>query len=88
VNRRCQASSIPVESYDITAVLIRLRERDLVVIACYEARNGEPEAEREADLAERLQAINTATKRSGVNNQSSFNQFKANPFKANQSRLS
>jgi hypothetical protein len=30
---------------------------------CYEARNGESEAEREADLAERLQAIDTATKR-------------------------
>jgi hypothetical protein len=47
-------SSIPIESYDITAVLIKLQERNLVVIACYEARDGELEAEREADLAERL----------------------------------
>jgi hypothetical protein len=63
VNRRCQASSIPVESYDIAVVLIRLQERNLVVIACYKARNGESEAEREADLAERLQAIDIATER-------------------------
>lgn len=63
VNRRCQASSIPVESYDIVAVLIKLQERNLVVMACYEARNGESEAEREADLADRLQAIDIATKR-------------------------
>jgi hypothetical protein len=33
------------------------------VIACYKARNGELEAEREADLAERLQAIDIATER-------------------------
>jgi len=32
-------------------------------MACYEAQNRELEAEQEADLAERLQAINTATKR-------------------------
>jgi hypothetical protein len=32
-------------------------------MACYKARNGGSEAEREADLAERLQAIDTATKR-------------------------
>jgi hypothetical protein len=32
-------------------------------MACYEARNGESEAEREVDLAERLQAIDIATKR-------------------------
>ncbi|KAM0708882.1 hypothetical protein Q7P35_002918 [Cladosporium inversicolor] len=63
VNQRCQASSVPVESYDIAAVLIKLRERNLVVMACYKARNGESEAEREEDLAERLRAIDTATKR-------------------------
>lgn len=45
------------------AVLIKLQERNLVVMACYEARNGESEAEREADLADRLQAIDIATKR-------------------------
>jgi hypothetical protein len=32
-------------------------------MACYKARNGELEAEREADLAERLQAIDIAIKR-------------------------
>jgi hypothetical protein len=32
-------------------------------MACYKARNGESEAEREADLAERLQAIDIARKR-------------------------
>jgi hypothetical protein len=63
VNRRYQASSVSVESYDIIAVLIKLQERNLVVIACYEARNRELEAEREADLAERLQAIDIATNR-------------------------
>jgi hypothetical protein len=63
VYRRCQASSIAVESYDLVAVLIKLQERNLVVMACYEARNGESETEREADLAERPRAIDTATKR-------------------------
>ena len=45
------------------AVLIKLQERNLVVIACYKARNRELEVEREADLADRLQAIDIATKR-------------------------
>jgi hypothetical protein len=60
VNRQYQATSIPVDSYDIAAVLIRLHDRSLVVMACYKARKGGSEAERESDLAERLQEIKSA----------------------------
>jgi hypothetical protein len=63
VNRRCRAISIPADSYDIAAALIRLQDRCLVVVACYEPRNAGTEAEREADLARQLQAIKSATQR-------------------------
>jgi hypothetical protein len=49
-----------VDSYDITAVLIRLHDRSLVIIVCYEARKGGSEVERESDLAEKLQEIKSA----------------------------
>jgi hypothetical protein len=49
-----------VDSYDITAVLIRLYDRSLVIIAYYEARKGGSEVERESDLVERLQEIKSA----------------------------
>jgi hypothetical protein len=61
VNRQYQATSIPVDSYDIAAVLIRLYDRSLVVMVCYEARKARSEAERESDLLERLQEIKSAT---------------------------
>jgi hypothetical protein len=54
MNRRYQATSIPVDSYDITAVLIRLHDRSLVIMVYYEARKGGSEVERESDLVERL----------------------------------
>jgi hypothetical protein len=50
-----------VDSYDIASVLIRLHERSLVMMAYYEARKARLEAERESDLAERLQEIKLAT---------------------------
>jgi hypothetical protein len=49
VNRRCRAISIPADSYDVAAALIRLQDRSLVVMACYEARNARTEIERETD---------------------------------------
>jgi hypothetical protein len=63
VNRRCRAISIPADSYDVAAALIRLQGRSLVVMACYEARNARIEVERETDLARQLRAINSATQR-------------------------
>jgi hypothetical protein len=63
VNRKCRAISIPADSYDIAAVLIRLQDRSLVVMACYEARNARTEVEREVDLARQLEAIKSATQR-------------------------
>jgi hypothetical protein len=50
VNRRCRAISIPANSYDVAAALIRLQDRSLVVMACYEARNARTEVERETDF--------------------------------------
>jgi hypothetical protein len=61
VNRRCTAISIPADSYDIAAVLLQLQGRGLALMACYEARSGTTEAHREADLAERLRALKSAT---------------------------
>jgi exonuclease III len=61
VNRRYNASAIPSDSHDVAAVLLKLQERSLLLIAAYEARNGTTEADREADLAIRLQAITAST---------------------------
>jgi hypothetical protein len=61
VNKKCRAISILADSYDIVAVLIRLQDRSLVVIAYYEARNARTEVEREVDLARQLEAIKSAT---------------------------
>ena len=62
VNRRCIAISILVDSYDIAAVLLQLQGRSLTLIAYYEARSRTTEVYREADLAERLRALKSATK--------------------------
>jgi hypothetical protein len=63
VNRSYNASAIPTDSHDVAAVLLKLQERSLLVIVGYEARNGVTEADREADLAMRLQAVEAATQR-------------------------
>jgi hypothetical protein len=41
VNKRCKAKLIQADSYDITAVLLELSEGSVLVMACYEPRNGE-----------------------------------------------
>jgi hypothetical protein len=62
ITKRCRATQIPVDSYDTVAVLLRLQDRNLLVVASYEARDGRSTAEREADLARQLRGLAEATR--------------------------
>jgi hypothetical protein len=57
VNSRCKATQIPADSYDVAAALIQLKERQLLLVACYEARAADTEAGRERDLEAVLQTV-------------------------------
>lgn len=57
VNSRCRATQIQADSYDLTAVLIQLKGKKLLLVACYEARAVDTEAEREEDLAATLTTL-------------------------------
>jgi hypothetical protein len=57
VNSRCKATQIPADSYDVAAALIKLKERQLLLVACYEARAADTEAGRERDLEAVLQTV-------------------------------
>ena len=57
MNSRCKATQIPADSYDVAAALIHLKERQLLLVACYEARAADMEAGREQDLKAVLQTI-------------------------------
>jgi uncharacterized protein YwlG (UPF0340 family) len=48
---------IPADSYDVAAALIQLKEKQLLLVACYEARVADTEAGRERDLEAALQTI-------------------------------
>ncbi len=39
VNNEVQAEQVPVDSYDIAAVILHFQEQDLLVIAAYDPRN-------------------------------------------------
>jgi ribonuclease HI len=60
VTKRCRAIQIPVDSYDTAAVLLCLQNRNLLVAASYEARDGRSTAEREAALTRRLRGLTEA----------------------------
>jgi hypothetical protein len=51
VNSRCRATQVITDSYDVTAVIIHLKDRNLSLVAGYEARAADTEAGREQDLA-------------------------------------
>ena len=57
VNSRCKATQIPADSYDVAAALVQLKERQLLLIACYEARAADTEAGRERDLEAVLRTV-------------------------------
>jgi hypothetical protein len=60
VTKRYRAIQIPVDSYDTAAVLLCLQNRNLLVAASYEARDGRSTAEREAALTRRLRGLTEA----------------------------
>lgn len=41
VSNRCKAQHIKADSYDVAAVLLHLKDRKLLLVACYEARASE-----------------------------------------------
>jgi hypothetical protein len=57
VNSRCSATQIFAGSYNVAAVLINLKGKKLILVACYEARAADTEAGRERDLATKLQTL-------------------------------
>lgn len=57
VNSRCRATQISAGSYDVAAVLIHLKDKKLLLVACYETRAADTEAGRERDLATKLQTL-------------------------------
>lgn len=57
MNSRCRATQIEADSYDLAAVLIQLKGKKLLLVACYEARAADTEAEREEDLAATLTTL-------------------------------
>ena len=57
MNSRYKATQIPADSYDVAAELVQLKERQLLLIACYKARVADIEAERERDLEVVLQTV-------------------------------
>jgi hypothetical protein len=63
VNTRCKATQIPADSYDVAAVLLHLKERKLLLIACYEARAADTEAIREQDLRAMIQTLELTIKK-------------------------
>jgi len=54
VNGRCRATQLLADSYDVTAVLLHLADRKILLASCYEARSADSEAAREAELEEVL----------------------------------
>jgi hypothetical protein len=46
-----------VDSYDTVVVLLKLYERNLLIVASYEARDRRSAAEREAALARQLRGL-------------------------------
>ena len=57
MNSRYKATQIPADSYDVAAALIQLKERQLLLVACYEVRAADIEAGRERDLEAVLQTV-------------------------------
>jgi glutamate racemase len=57
VNSRYKAIQIPADSYNVAAALIQLKERQLLLVACYEVRAADTEAGRERDLEAVLQTV-------------------------------
>jgi hypothetical protein len=47
VNSRCRATQIDADSYDVAVVIMYLKDRDLLLVAGYEARVVDTEASRE-----------------------------------------
>jgi hypothetical protein len=47
VNSRCRATQIAADSYDVAVVLIHLKDRKLLLVACYEVRAVDTEPGRE-----------------------------------------
>ena len=57
VNTELRATQIPIACHDIAAVLLQMEKGKLLLIACYEARDGASTLDRENALTERFQAI-------------------------------
>ena len=57
MNSRCRATQIDADSYDVAVVIMHLKDRDLLLVAGYEARAVDTEAGREQDLAAMLQTL-------------------------------
>jgi hypothetical protein len=47
VNSRYRATQIDADSYDVAVVIMYLKDRDLLLVAGYEARVADTEASRE-----------------------------------------
>jgi ribonuclease HI len=69
VNAKNRATQIAVDSYDITAVILHTDERHILVISCYEPRDGTTNEEKEDALRTRTdkmkEAITNARNESG-----------------------
>jgi hypothetical protein len=65
VNSRCRATQIIADSYDVAAVIIHLKDRNLLLVASYEARAADTEAGREQDLAAILQTLEATVLKAG-----------------------
>jgi hypothetical protein len=62
IAKRVRAIQIPVDSYDTAAVLLKLQDRNLLVVASYDPRDGSSTAIREAALSRQLQGLAEAAR--------------------------
>jgi hypothetical protein len=53
-SKRARSIQIPVDSYDTAAVLLKLQDRNLLVVASYDPRDGSSTAARDAALSTQL----------------------------------
>jgi hypothetical protein len=63
VNSRYRATQIDADSYDVAAVIIHLKDRDLLLVAGYEARVADTEASRKQDLVAMLRTLETTVRK-------------------------
>ena len=63
VNSRCRATQIDADSYDVAVVIMHLKDRDLLLVASYEARAADTEAGREQDLAAMLRTLEATVRK-------------------------